>query len=244
VDFRLALFRVSILTRGRKKLELDLILETKDEKRKLIFNYERMVNAGYVGKNQKEVRRHIQELAEKGIPGPKSTPVLFPVVCRTLVTDSAIEVYSKKTSGEASENEVYVGLGSDHTDRHLEEIDIPRSKQICPNLMSRKVWLLEEVEDHWDDLLMKATVVKDGQEILYQQGFLGLLLNPTELMAFVRSKFHGSLENLIIFSGTIGMLTGEFVFAEKFSAQMIDEKLKRRIEIGYDVRPLDYLELD
>ncbi|MEJ2024831.1 MAG: DUF2848 family protein [Deltaproteobacteria bacterium] len=33
-----------------------------------------MVNAGYVGRNQDEVRRHINELAEKGIPGPKKVP--------------------------------------------------------------------------------------------------------------------------------------------------------------------------
>ena len=110
--------------------------------------------------------------------------------------------------------------------------------------MSRTVWLLEEVEGHWDDLLMGATVVKDGKEILYQEGRLGLLLNPAELMAFVKSKIKGPLEDLIIFSGTMGMLTGEFVFAEKFSAYLIDEKLKRRLEIGYDVRPLDYLAVE
>jgi hypothetical protein len=204
-----------------------------------------------VGKNQEEVRRHIQELAEKGIPGPSSTPTLYPVVCTALATDSIIEVYGKETSGEVeyvlcvvNEDEVYVGLGSDHTDRHLEETDIPRAKQICPNLMSRTVWRLKEVEGHWDDLLMGATVVKDGKEILYQEGRLGLLLNPAELMAFVNSKIKGPLEDLIIFSGTMGMLTGEFVFAEKFSAHLIDEKLKRRIEIGYDVRPLDYLAVE
>jgi hypothetical protein len=42
----------------------------------------------------------------------------------------------------------------------------------------------------------------------------------------------------------MGMLTGEFVFGEKFSAQLIDEKLNRRLEISYDVKPLDYLKVD
>ena len=232
-------------------MELDLVLENTKERRQLVFNYRRMVNAGYVGKNQEEVRRHIQELAEKGIPGPKSTPVLFPVVCNALVTDSVVEVYGSETSGEVeyvllviNEDEVYVGLGSDHTDRHLEETDIPRSKQICPNLMSRTVWPLEEVQGDWDDLLMNANVVKDGEEIRYQEGRLGLLLNPAELMAFVKSKIPGPLEDLVIFSGTMGMLTEEFVFGEKFSAKLIDEKLNRRLEISYDVKPLDYLTVE
>ena len=229
-------------------MELDLVLENKQERRQLTFNYDRMINAGYVGKNQEEVHRHIEELAAKGIPGPKSIPVLFPVVCHALIIDSEIEVYGSETSGEVeyvlcvvTEDEVYVGLGSDHTDRHLEKTDIPRSKQICPNLMSQTVWPLEEVERHWDDLLMSATVVKDGRDILYQEGRLGLLLNPAELMSFVQSKIGGPFENLIVFSGTMGMLTGEFVFGESFSAKLVDEKISRRLEISYDVKPLDYL---
>ncbi len=232
-------------------MKLDLVLENKQERRELAFRYKRMVNAGYVGKNQKEVRRHLEELAAKGIPGPKSIPVLYPMVCNVLKIDPAIEVYGNETSGEVeyvlcivAEDEVYVGLGSDHTDRHLEETDIPRAKQICPNLMSRTVWPLEEVESHWDDLLMSAKVVKDGKGSLYQEGRLGLLLNPAELMSFVKSKISGPLENLIIFSGTMGMLTGEFIFGQKFSAKLIDEKLNRHLEISYDIRPLDYLTMD
>ena len=232
-------------------MKLDLMLENKQERRQLTFNYDRMINAGYVGKNQEEVRRHIEELAAKGIPGPKSIPVLFPVVCHALTTNAEIEVYGSETSGEVeyvlcvvSEAEVYVGLGSDHTDRHLEEIDIPRSKQICPNLMSRTVWPLAEVTEQWDDLLMSASVVKNGETIPYQEGRLGLLLNPAELMAFVKSKVGGPLQNLIVFSGTMGMLTGEFVFGESFAAKLIDEKTNRRLEISYDVKPLDYLPVD
>ena len=232
-------------------MKLELVLESKQERRELAFRYNRMVNAGYVGKNQEEVRRHIEELAAKGIPGPKSIPVLYPVVCNVLSLDPAIEVYGNETSGEVeyvlcvvTEDEIYVGLGSDHTDRHLEEVDIPRAKQICPNLISRTVWPLAEVENHWDDLLMNANVVKDGKDSLYQEGRLGLLLNPAELMSFVKSKISGPLENLIIFSGTMGMLTGEFIFSQKFSAKLIDEKLNRRLEIFYDIKPLDYLTVD
>lgn len=232
-------------------MKLELVLESEQGSRELLFDYSRMVNAGYVGKNQEEVRRHIEELAAKGIPGPKSVPVLYPVIPNTLSLDQTIEVYGNETSGEVeyvlcvvTENEVYVGLGSDHTDRHLEVSDIPRAKQICPNVMGRTVWPMKEVESHWDELLISAQVEKDGKELLYQEGRLGLLLNPAELMSFVKRKIPGPLENLVVFSGTMGTLTGEFVCGQKFSAALLDEKLSRQLEISYDIKPLNYLAVD
>lgn len=230
-------------------MQINLTLESRSGKRPLAFTYNRMINAGYVGKNQEEVRRHIDELAAKGIPGPESIPVLFPVVCSALTTDAAIDVYGSETAGEVeyvlcvnAASEVYVGLGSDHTDRHLEKSDIPRSKQICPNIMSRTVWPLEEVEADWDALLMRADVVKDGRTVHYQEGRLGLLLNPAELMEFVQRNLKGPFEQLIIFSGTMGMLTGDFVFGESFAAELVDEAGGRRLALNYDVHPMTYLE--
>jgi len=115
---------------------IDLALERKDRQTPLRFAYKRMVNAGYTGRNQAEVRKHIEELARKGIPGPPTTPTLYPVIRQALVKDPVIEVYSRETCGEAeyvllieNESRIYVGLGSDHTDSKLEEWDIPRGKQ-------------------------------------------------------------------------------------------------------------------
>ena len=68
-------------------LEIKLMLEKKDGLQPLSFTFNRMVNAGFVGRNQEEVRRHIEELAEKGIPGPATTPTMYPVVCRALTTE-------------------------------------------------------------------------------------------------------------------------------------------------------------
>lgn len=237
--------------RGGTGVNLEITLERRDRIEPLIFTYQRMVNAGYVGRNQAEVRRHIEELAKKGIPGPKTTPTLYPVIPRALLTDTEIEVYSGETSGEVEyvllvedERRIYVGLGSDHTDRHLEEADIPRSKQICPNVLGRKVWPLEAVMDHWDDLVMRSRVVSSGQEVLYQEARLALILGPDELMAFVRSKIPGSLNGTVIYSGTVGMLTDGFVHGERFEAELVDEMLNRRLELAYEVRPLDYLAMD
>ncbi|GAB6145451.1 DUF2848 family protein [Desulfocicer niacini] len=231
-------------------MEIDLTLETKEGARPLRFSYTKMVNAGFTGKNQEEVRHHLTELAEKGIEVPDSTPTLYPVVTRALSTDSAMEVFGDETSGELeyvlfikNESEVYVGVGSDHTDRNLEEFHIPRSKQICPNITSKTVWPLDEIKDHWDTLTMRCSVVKDGKTTLYQEGELGLLLNPSELITFVKEKIEGPLDGTVIYSGTFKMLTDEFIFADNFSGELMDNKSNRRIEFSYDVLPLDYMEI-
>lgn len=230
------------------ELDIQLTLEQNGSRQTLNFNYSRMVNAGYVGRDQQEVRRHIEELAQKGIPGPTSTPTLYPVVGKTLTSDEQIEVYGRETSGEveyvllvASDREIYVGLGSDHTDRQLEETDIPRAKQICPNIISREVWSLADVEAHWDEIVMRSRVTRNGEEVDYQGGRLELLLNPQGLLDFVRSQMPGPLDGTVIFSGTLGSLTGDFVYGERFAAELRDPVLERRLTMDYEVRPLDEL---
>jgi len=229
-------------------MEINLVLEQAGNEHPLNFTCNRIVNAGYVGRDQAEVRRHIEELALKGIPGPEVIPTLYPITRRALTTDSMIEVFGYKTCGEveyvllvADDNDIYVGLGSDHTDRDLEKTDIPRAKLICPNIMSKTVWPLREVIDHWDDLLILSKTVKDGKEILYQKGHLELILSPSDLMEFVRSKITDPLQGTIIFSGTVGIASGEFVFGEQFSAELIDERLNRHLAISYAVKPIDYM---
>jgi len=207
-----------------------------------------MLNAGYVGRDQKVVRKYIAELEAKGIPGPKSTPALFPVNPRALVINEDIEVYGNQTAGEVEyvlliqdDHTIYVGMGSDHTDRLLEETDIPRSKQICPNVMCPAVWPLAEVESHWDELTFDSQVVKDGQTIANQNGRLATILNPAALMAFTRSKIDRDLDGTLIFSGTVGTISGQYIYGERFIAGLHDPVLKRSLSVDYGVRPLDYL---
>jgi hypothetical protein len=225
---------------------VDLTLETEGGQAPLRFACARMFNAGYTGRNQAEVRKHIEELALKGIPGPPETPTLYPVIRSALVADPVIEVYGRGTCGEVEyvllmedERRVYVGVGSDHTDRTLEEHDIPRAKQICPNVIGRTVWPLGEVESHWDSLILRARQKADGQDVLYQEGVLGRLMAPRELMAFVRSKSRAPLEGTVIFSGTLAALTGGFVYGDRFAAEIVDPRRNRRLTLGYDVCVLD-----
>jgi len=229
-------------------VELNLTLETQEGTRPLTFSVKTLINAGYVGRDQAEVRRHIEELAAEGIPAPETTPVLFPKVPRNMVFDKSIEVYGQETSGELeyvllvrNEDEVYVGLGSDHTDRKLEEVDIPRSKQVCPNILSKTVWPLAEVQEHWDELLIYCDVIKNGEKTRYQETRLEAILTPNDLITFIKSQVSIPLDDTVIFSGTVGLLSGTFIYAERFEAVMVDGVLNRRLSLDYDIQPLDYL---
>src|SRR5262245_60468650 len=98
---------------------LNLTLHADGGQTPLAVAVRRMVNAGYVGRNQDAVRAHVEELAREGVPPPSAVPVLFPVMLDKLTTAERIEVIGPHTSGEAEyvlllvNGEVYVGVGSD-----------------------------------------------------------------------------------------------------------------------------------
>lgn len=229
-------------------MDLDLKLSTKSGASPLRFSFETMINAGYVGRDQAEVRRHIEELAAKGIPAPATTPVLFPKVAHAITTADSIEVYGEETSGELeyvllvrNEDEIYVGVGSDHTDRKLEEVDIPRSKQLCPNVLGSLVWPLSEVSGHWDQLSMRCHVAKGSEKTLYQETRLKAIMSPQALMDFIKAHINIPLKNAVIYSGTVGLVSGKFIYADRFEAELVDEVLQRKLTLAYDIHPLQYM---
>ncbi len=218
------------------------------ENKPFSFEYTRMYNAGYVGRNQEEVRKHVQELAAKGVPAPSATPALYAVGCHCLSTEVEVDVYGDETSGEAeyvllveNKKSVCVGLGSDHTDRFLEKTDIPRSKQICPNMIATSVWALEDVAAHWDDIIIRSYVLKDGSDVLYQEGTLGAIFSPAQLMEFVKDRTGAGIDNSVLFSGTLSLKTGDFLYGEGFRAELIDPILDRKLTLSYNVRTLGSL---
>src|SRR6478735_8906261 len=60
-----------------------------------------LLNAGYAGREQDEVQAHIAELAELGVPGPATTPALYPVSPYLAQQVSEVRVQHERTSGEA-----------------------------------------------------------------------------------------------------------------------------------------------
>ncbi len=156
---------------------LDLTLRTASSSTPLLFPVRRVVNAGYVGRDQHAVRAHIEELAREGIPPPKQVPMLFPFLSAQLTTGDRIEVIGGDTSGEVEyvlllhQGEVYVGVGSDHTDRALERDNLVKSKQVCANVLSREVWRYQDVQAHWDDLELRSWIraTAGNPEVLFKR---------------------------------------------------------------------------
>jgi len=176
----------------------------------LTFEVKKLVNAGYTGRNQEEVQKHIDELKEKGIPGPDEIPTYFPKFRDRLTQEEVVEALDEVGhTGEAeyvllcTGEEIYVAVGSDHTDRVLEQVSIPKAKQIYPNFISRNVWRLSEIRDHFDKIILRSRVEHKGKKILFQETLLSAILPPDDLVGRVK-KIVSDTEGLVIYSGTVG----------------------------------------
>ncbi len=229
---------------------LKLTLKTRSGSTTLEFTPKRVINAGYAGRDLSATKAHIEELAREGVPPPPSIPMLFPILRDTVTTDDRIEVVTTKTSGEAefvlllTGDAIYVAVGSDHTDRQLEADDMLLSKQICPNVLSVEVWDYQDVKDHWDEILLESWVTPlPGQdEVLYQQAPLSAILSVPDLVDLVRSRLtDGDCEDLVIFSGTIPIISGQTVYGSGFRCTLRDPHLNRTISCQYEIERLDYL---
>ena len=227
---------------------LHLTLKRKAKTESLDFSVRRMVNAGYTGRNQEAVRSHIEELKKEGVPAPEETPTLYPVASNLIIINDSLEVVDEFTSGEAEfvllldGTKIYVGVGSDHTDRKLEVSSIIKAKQICPNVISPVVWLYEEIKDCWDDMTLRSWVEKNGQKILYQEAKLRAIMSVEDILAFVKSKvIDSNLDGMIIYSGTIPVLGGETVYGDGFVVELYNPKNNDSLFCGYRIRLLDYM---
>jgi hypothetical protein len=223
---------------------LNLKLKSGGLFRDIVFPVKRMVNAGYTARDQEGVRQHIEELKQKGIPAPAETPTLYPVASYLITTGGVLEVVEEDNSGEAEfvlflqEGNIYVGAGSDHTDRALEAVSIVKAKQICPNVTSPVLWSYEELKTVWNRLRLRAWVEKGGQRTLYQEGDLSAFITVEDLLSFVKSRVKdGNLENTIIYSGTIPVIGGKVVSGEGFEVELFNPEngdslwCKYRIEL-------------
>lgn len=214
-----------------------------------VITYDKLIMAGYTGRNQEEVAAHIEELRQHGIPAPDRVPTLFPCAPALLTFGGDIDVLGADTSGEAEyvlyvdDDEILVGTGSDHTDREFEAVDINRSKQLCAKVASRDVWRLTDVLPHWDELRLRGWVGANGAQppTLYQDGPLARMLGPDDLLAYVRSRLPGPLGNAIVFSGTLPLLDGQFRPGSSFACELHDPHRDRALRCEYRVRSLDYL---
>src|SRR5690349_18580321 len=93
-----------------------------------------LIIAGWTGRDPKAVEQHIRELEALGVKRPAAVPIFYRVAVARLTTASAIEVLGEKSSGEVEfvllkcNGRLWVGTGSDHTDREAEVAGVSLSK--------------------------------------------------------------------------------------------------------------------
>lgn len=206
---------------------------------------ERCVNAGYTGRDEEAIQAHINELKEDGIAPPDDVPIFFELAPYTVLVDPGeIQVVGDHTSGEAEFGILVVGdnryvvAASDHTDRALETESIQLSKQVAPNILSADAWRYSSVEDHWDQIELRAWNTIDGERTHYQETVLGEILPPGEILEIVEDRYGGPMYGTAVLSGTVATLTGEVEPGSRFEVELVDPVLDRTLTVDYGVKSI------
>ena len=202
------------------------------------FLARRLLAGGYTGRDPAAVEEHIAELALLGVPRPDHVPWIFVADPQVLQIDGTVWAYDGTSSGEAEyvlligREDVFVCIGSDHTDRGLESLSIEKSKQIYPKILSREIWRLDDLLPRWDDLRLWSRVREGGDLEDYQDGTLAQLIRPERLLDLVGPDPGAGT---VVFSGTLPVLGGNVRTAPRFEAELFDTDGHSLASLGYDV---------
>jgi hypothetical protein len=197
-----------------------------------------LIIAGWTGRDPDAVEHHIRELEALGVKRPASVPIFYRVSVARLTTDSSIQVLGEKSSGEVefvllkSQGRLWIGTGSDHTDREAETYGVSLSKQMCEKPVAPKFWAFDDVAGHWDRLVMRSYATIDGYRALYQEGPVSTILHPEELLS--RFGRGGIPDGTIMFCGTLAAQGGVRP-ADRFDFELEDSLRKLKILHGYDI---------
>ncbi len=201
-----------------------------------------LIIAGWTGRDRNALEKHIRELEVIGVTRPKSTPIFYHVAASLLTTDDTIEVLGDHSSGEAEcvayafEDGTRIGVGSDHTDRKAEIVGVSLSKQMCAKPVSRDLWRLDDVAPHWDELVLRSYVGRNGQRRLYQEGALAAM-RPLDDLVRLYANGDRLPVGTAMFCGTLAV-HGGITPAETFEMELDDPVLGRKITHSYRVRTL------
>lgn len=200
------------------------------------------VIAGWTGRDQAALEKHIKELEDLGVKRPASTPIFYRVAASRLTQAPRIEVSGGASSGEVEfalvrcGGELFVGVGSDHTDREVETYGVTVSKQMCDKPIATSLWAFEEVKPHWDQLMLRSWIIEAGARVLYQEGPVTAMRAPDDLM----ERYGGLRDGAVMFCGTLAA-KGGIRPSSRFEFELQDRVLGRAISHGYDITTLPVL---
>jgi hypothetical protein len=203
-----------------------------------------LVIAGWTGRDTGSVEEHIAELEAIGVSRPRTVPCFYRIGANLLTTDSHLDTTGADSSGEVEfvllslAEGLFVGLGSDHTDRRVEAFGVTVSKQMCPKPMGPTLWPFAVVREHWDRLVLRSWVSRGGQRQLYQEGAVARMLPPEDLIA----RYTAGSElpvGTAMFCGTMPLLAPMGI-AEEFAMELEDPVRGCTLRHSYQTRILPY----
>jgi hypothetical protein len=198
-----------------------------------------LVVAGWTGRNVDALEAHIRELEAIGVKRPKSVPIFYRVAASLLTTANEIQVMADKSSGEvefvlyALDDGMWLGVGSDHTDRKAETVGVTLSKQMCAKPVGSTLWRYDEVKPHWDKLVLRSHVQDEKGRRLYQEGPVTNMRSPEELI-----RLYTGGDRLApgtgMFCGTFAV-HGGIASSGTFEMELDDPVLGRKLTHSYKI---------
>jgi hypothetical protein len=128
---------------------------------------------------------------------------------------------------------LWIGVGSDHTDRKAEASGIALSKQLCGKPIGAQLWSYADVEGHWDELTLRSWATISGKRVLYQESPASSLRTPRDLIR----RYTGSdmlPAGTLMFCGTPGAIGGVRP-GTRFEMELQDPVLNRTLTHAYDI---------
>lgn len=218
---------------------LEFSLQEQGGAQSLTVPVKHAIIAGWTGRDIAKMQAHIDELAELGVTPPSQTPLFYRISASRLTTANMIELPGDNSSGEAEwvlvqhDGRLYVGVGSDHTDRTVEAYSVAISKQVSDKPLAPVLWPFEEVAPHWDKLTLRSYAGEDDGETLYQEGPVTAMLPPADLIAKAPGGGEKLSDGTVLFCGTLTAIGGVRPFP-RFRFALEDPVLGRTIEHNYE----------
>jgi hypothetical protein len=201
---------------------------------------ENLVIAGWTGRNVAALEAHIKELEAIGVKRPRRVPIFYRVAAQLLTSAGSIQVMADSSSGEvefvlyALADGLWVGVGSDHTDRKAETVGVTLSKQMCAKPVGSRLWRYDEVRPHWDRLMLRSFVSDGGgARRLYQEGPVTTMRSPEELIRLYTGG-DALAPGTAMFCGTFAV-HGEISYAGAFEMELDDPVLGRKLAHNYRI---------
>lgn len=201
---------------------------------------DRLIVAGWTGRDASAVQHHIDELAAIGVAPPSSTPLFYQVAASLLTHSTDMQVVGSGTSGEAEpllvshNGALYLGLASDHTDRELETTSVAASKQACAKPCATALWAFADVAGHIDQMTLKSWAFEGGNWVPYQDGTLAQIMPLSELAQSISGAQTAML------CGTLPAIGGVRA-ASAFRAELADPVTGKSLRLEYTTTALEII---